>query len=227
MSEELTRPVDDALLSAAFALAASVHRAQKRKGPGEVPYLAHLMGVAALAMEHGATDVEAAAALLHDAVEDGGGAMVADRIRVFCGHDVARIVLECSDSDVDTTGGAIKASWHERKRHYIEGLEHASAGALLVSACDKLHNLTATVVDLTAPELDRARVWSRFKTGWQGQRWYYSELLERYRAFGDERVQRVATRLHAQLGLLDQVIASDGHDPTTSGPPFVERPVAS
>ena len=49
-----------------------LHAQQRRKLSGE-PYLAHLLAVAALVMEHGGNEDEAIAALLHDAVEDQGG----------------------------------------------------------------------------------------------------------------------------------------------------------
>jgi (p)ppGpp synthase/HD superfamily hydrolase len=57
----------------ALAFAVSLHADHVRKASG-VPYIAHLLSVAALAMEHGAGDDEAIAALLHDAVEDRGKA---------------------------------------------------------------------------------------------------------------------------------------------------------
>ncbi len=53
----------------AFALASKLHRDQKRKG-SEVPYISHLMGVAALVLEDGGDEEEAIAGLLHDALED-------------------------------------------------------------------------------------------------------------------------------------------------------------
>lgn len=38
-----------------------------------MPYVAHLLAVCAIALEHGADEDEAVAALLHDAAEDQGG----------------------------------------------------------------------------------------------------------------------------------------------------------
>jgi (p)ppGpp synthase/HD superfamily hydrolase len=38
-----------------------------------MPYISHLLGVASLAIENGADEDQAIAALLHDAVEDQGG----------------------------------------------------------------------------------------------------------------------------------------------------------
>ena len=57
----------------ALLYAAVVHAGQLRKAT-RVPYLAHLLAVTALVLEHGGDETEAIAALLHDAVEDAGGA---------------------------------------------------------------------------------------------------------------------------------------------------------
>lgn len=53
----------------ALALASDLHREQVRKGT-EIPYVAHLLGVASSALEHGANEAEEIAALLHDSIED-------------------------------------------------------------------------------------------------------------------------------------------------------------
>ena len=50
-----------------------------RKGT-QIPYISHLMAVASLVMEGGGSEDEIIAALLHDAVEDGGGEPVLDEI---------------------------------------------------------------------------------------------------------------------------------------------------
>ena len=66
--------------SEALSYASELHASQTRKG-SDVPYLAHLLSVAAIVLEHGATEDEAIAALLHDAIEDQGGAATRDEIR--------------------------------------------------------------------------------------------------------------------------------------------------
>ena len=81
----------------ALALAASLHRTQIRKA-SSVPYIAHLLGVASLVIESGGGEDEAIAALLHDAVEDQGGAATDAEIRRRFGNFVADIVLGCSDT---------------------------------------------------------------------------------------------------------------------------------
>ena len=83
----------------ALAYAARHHRTQLRKG-SRVPYLSHLMSVSALVLEHGGSEDQAIAALLHDAVEDapaGQGPAVLREIRERFGEAVARIVEACSD----------------------------------------------------------------------------------------------------------------------------------
>ena len=57
------------------------------------------MAVAALVIEDGGDEDEAVAALLHDAVEDQGGAPTLALIRERFGTRVAAIVEACSDTD--------------------------------------------------------------------------------------------------------------------------------
>src|ERR671928_1056366 len=83
----------------ALAYAARHHRTQLRKG-SRVPYLSHLMSVSALVLEHGGSEDQAIAGLLHDAVEDaprGQGGAVLDHIRKTWGEPVAAMVKACSD----------------------------------------------------------------------------------------------------------------------------------
>ncbi len=57
----------------AVQFASGLHHAQCRKGTN-IPYLSHLMAVSALVLEAGGDEDLAIAGLLHDAVEDQGGA---------------------------------------------------------------------------------------------------------------------------------------------------------
>ena len=86
--------------AAAMVYAYQVHHGQRRKGTG-IPYIAHILGVAAIALEYGADEEEAIAALLHDAAEDGGGEATLAEIRARFGDIVGDIVLGCSDSLVE------------------------------------------------------------------------------------------------------------------------------
>ncbi|MFM8005563.1 MAG: HD domain-containing protein, partial [Dolichospermum sp.] len=70
----------------ALTYAHELHATQKRKA-GDIPYITHLLGVASIALEYGANEDEAIAALLHDAIEDQGGAATRAEIRRRFGDD--------------------------------------------------------------------------------------------------------------------------------------------
>jgi len=122
-------------LADAFAYATRLHDGQVRKGT-DIPYLSHLMAVAALVQENGGDEEQVIAALLHDGPEDQGGEPILNEIQLRFGDRVAAIVAECSDTFEER-----KPPWLDRKRRYLEDLETASEATLLVSAADKVHNL--------------------------------------------------------------------------------------
>src|SRR5262245_29826605 len=129
----------------ALSYAAIVHAGQLRKGT-QIPYISHLLLVAGTAFEYGADEDEAIAALLHDAVEDGGGKPRAADIRLRFGDRVADIVLGCSDTDITPKPPAA-----ERKQRYLQHLrQEQDASVLLVSACDKLANARSILKDYRA-----------------------------------------------------------------------------
>ncbi|HJU42359.1 MAG TPA: HD domain-containing protein [Vicinamibacterales bacterium] len=165
---------------AAMVYAHQVHQNQRRKGTG-IPYIAHILGVAALAIEYGANEDEAIGALLHDAAEDGGGEATLAEIRARFGDAVADIVLGCSDSLVEDPED--KLPWRERKENYLAHLLNASQSVLLVSAADKLHNVRSIARDYREHGED---IWSRFQGRRDGTLWYYETvadtLLRRYRS---------------------------------------------
>jgi (p)ppGpp synthase/HD superfamily hydrolase len=158
----------------AFLMAAEVHARQLRKG-SDVPYLAHLMAVSALTLDYGGDEDCAIAALLHDTVEDStDGRVMEARIRARFGDRVADIVMTCSDAIA--VPGQPKAPWRERKQRYIDVLETADHDALLVSACDKLHNARAVLGDL---RIHGNALWQRFSTrSGPDQVWYYTSVAD-------------------------------------------------
>jgi (p)ppGpp synthase/HD superfamily hydrolase len=149
--------------------AARLHAAQTRKGTG-VPYVSHLLAVSSLVLEHGGDEDEAIAALLHDAVEDQGGAATAAEIRRRFGDRVADIVEGCSDTDVTP-----KPPWRPRKEAHLAHLRQAPPSVLLVAAADKLHNARSILVEYrTAGDA----VWQRFKGGRDGTLWYFTSVVD-------------------------------------------------
>jgi (p)ppGpp synthase/HD superfamily hydrolase len=157
----------------ALILAVRWHAGQMRKET-TIPYIAHLLGVASIVLEQGADEDEAIAALLHDAVEDQGGAVALGEIRRRFGDGVAETVAGCTDAWTTP-----KPPWRERKEAYIAHLRQASASVRLVSAADKLHNARAILADYRA--LGEA-LWGRFNGGKAGTLWYYRALVETLRA---------------------------------------------
>ena len=93
--------------SQALYLALQAHQNQKRKGTN-IPYIAHPLGVASIALEYGADEDQAMAALLHDAIEDGGN-QYAQEIRKQFGNRVADIVEGCTDGIPNVSGE--KEAW--------------------------------------------------------------------------------------------------------------------
>ena len=118
----LTDRFDRALLYATH-----VHGGQVRKGTS-IPYVAHLLAVAATVLEYGRSEDMAIAALLHDAVEDQGGEPRLSDIRNRFGDRVADIVRSCFDSVVNTAAGQHKEDKRTRKMRYIEHLETVRSG---------------------------------------------------------------------------------------------------
>jgi len=162
----------------ALAYASHVHGGQTRKGTA-VPYLAHLLAVAATVLEYGGAEDLAIAALLHDAAEDQGGeARLAD-IRGRFGVRVAMIVGDCSDSLADTSAGDAKPDWRQRKEAYLAHLQEADADTLLVALADKVHNARSILRDLRKPEVGVA-VWERFGRPQEETLWYYRRLARTF-----------------------------------------------
>ena len=158
-------------IASALALAIEAHNGQKRKGTC-IPYVAHPLAVASIALEHGADEELAMAALLHDAVED-GGASYAGRIRDLFGDRVADIVAGCTDGVPDADGQ--KPPWLQRKQAYLDHLRLSSDDVLLVSSADKLHNARAIVEDLLSIG---QKVYDRFSASKEQTLWYYESLAQ-------------------------------------------------
>lgn len=154
---------------AALTYAAEIHAHQRRKGSG-VPYVAHLMSVAALVLEDGGSQTEAVAALLHDAVEDQGGRERRREILSLFGPEVTRIVDGCTDS-----WESPKPPWRRRKEAHIAALRDAERDVLRVTSADKLHNARSILADLRRIGEE---TWTRFQGGRDGTLWYYRSMLD-------------------------------------------------
>jgi (p)ppGpp synthase/HD superfamily hydrolase len=174
----------------AFSYAASLHAEQRRKVSGE-PYMAHLMAVASLVLEHGGNEDEAIAALLHDAVEDQGGVPTFVETGRRFGNAVAQIVDGCTDANVTP-----KPPWRQRKETYIAKLPAASASVRLVSAADKLHNARSILRDYRQ---NGEAVWSHFRGGREGTLWYFRAVVDALQSAGANALVEELDRTVAEI----------------------------
>ena len=176
----------------ALTYATQLHATQVRKGSG-VPYIAHLLGAASIALEYGANEDEAIAALLHDAIEDQGGAATREEIRRRFGDNVTAIVDGCTDADTTP-----KPPWHQRKEAYIAHITTASPSVLLVSAADKLYNAQSILKDY---RILGESLWERFQGGKTGTLWYYRAIVDAFKKAGTaaivEELERVVRQIEA------------------------------
>jgi guanosine-3',5'-bis(diphosphate) 3'-pyrophosphohydrolase len=126
-------PSDSSLLLDAITFAADRHRNQRRKGPGDIPYINHPLTVAnIIASVGGVADIDVLrAAVLHDTVEDVG--VTKDELISLFGEKVADLVMEVTDDKTLPKPA--------RKAAQIEHAPHLSKGAKLVKLGDKTANL--------------------------------------------------------------------------------------
>jgi (p)ppGpp synthase/HD superfamily hydrolase len=163
----------------ALLYASHVHGGQVRKAT-TIPYIAHLLAVAATVLEYGGSEDMAIAGLLHDAAEDQGGEPRLDDIRNRFGDRVVDMVRACSDSLVNTAAGERKEDWRQRKMRYIAHLQTLDRDTRLVSLSDKVHNARSILRDLRKSEIGPA-VWSRFgNRPKEDTLWYYRELAKAF-----------------------------------------------
>lgn len=158
-----------------------------RKGT-EIPYLTHLLGVAALVMAQTGSRVPVTedmviAALLHDTVEDHGGLPRLRDVEREFGDNVGRMVAGLSDTFADDHER--KEGWEVRKETYLTRLAGEPDDVLLISAADKLYNAKAILEDYR--EIGDA-VFERFKRGAGKQLWYFKELLRVFNAHPRNRI---------------------------------------
>jgi GTP pyrophosphokinase len=177
----------------AARLARELHRDQVRKDTA-IPYLAHLLAVTALVLEHGGDEDQAIAALLHDAVEDQGGLPTLARIRDAFGARVAGLVAALTDATTMP-----KPPWRARKEAYLAHLHDVSPDVLLISACDKLHNARSIVEDHAHLG---SELWQRFRGGRDGTLWYYESLAAVFAARGPAPVARLLAEQVARMRAL-------------------------
>ncbi|NQT15543.1 MAG: HD domain-containing protein [Planctomycetes bacterium] len=183
--------------SRALAYTNELHADHQRKVSGD-PYISHLLRVAGIALEYGASEDEAIAALLHDAVEDQGGDKTRQEISRLFGKRVVEIIDGCTDTDQ-----VPKPPWRERKEAYLSRLGTASGSVRLVSASDKLDNVRSILI---SHRIQGESVWDKFSGGRDGLRWYHRSVVETLKRAG---VTPLVDELDRVVSELERTIARE------------------
>jgi (p)ppGpp synthase/HD superfamily hydrolase len=199
-SNKLSAPQLGPRFEEALLFANRKHAGQTRKATS-VPYIAHLLSVTGLVLEAGGDEDLAIAALLHDVVEDCGGAPMLEEVRRRFGDRVAHVVEGCTDTDLDP-----KPPWRQRKEDYLKHLQMADADVRLVSAADKLHNARSILADCR--EFGES-VWERFQGKRDGTLWYYRALLDEFRKRDPNPLVNQLERVVNELEAASTRISSD------------------
>jgi (p)ppGpp synthase/HD superfamily hydrolase len=153
--------------------ASRAHRFQPRKEAG-IPFISHPLTVGThLALLH-APQYVIQAGILHDVPEDTESTI--SEILARFGEKVSNIVFCCTEFDKSM-------DWEVRKERTIEKAKTADLLTKLVICADKLNNLQSIydqllLANLQFPaEFKTAEVWSKFKRGYDQQKWYYQEMV--------------------------------------------------
>ena len=167
------------LIQEAFEIASHEHRDCVRKGTS-IPYISHLLAVSALVIEHGGDEVQAAAALLHDVLED--TEVDEFMLRAYIDRPVVDIVVACSDTQKKR-----KPPWRERKEKYLKHLremivEPEVNPAILVALADKVHNAETTADTVLHKGKTAKEIYDdpNFNAKVGEQKWWYESLVTEF-----------------------------------------------
>lgn len=159
-------------LDKALRIAAWAHEQQNQHRKGtDIPYIMHPTAVMMIASNVTDDEDTLIACLFHDILED-VDSNIYDELQMAddFGANVVSIVKDVTKDDTEI-------DWHARSRAYLNHLEHgASDQAVIVSACDKIHNLLSVNTDFQdiGDEL-----WLRFSTKDKAdQVWWYESILD-------------------------------------------------
>ncbi len=152
----------------ALCFAARLHATQLRKG-SQVPYVSHLLAVAALVAEDGGDESEVIAALLHDSAEDQGGDATLVEVRRLFGDAVGDIVAAVTWPKTRNA-----QEWRAERERAHAFFATAPMPVVRLKLADKLHNARCVVSDLRR---HGPGCLEKFKGGPEGTLWLYRDAL--------------------------------------------------
>ena len=154
--------------------------------------------MASLVLEDGGGEDEAITALLHDAIEDQGGAATREEIRRRFGDQITAWVDACTDSETIP-----KPPWRERKERLLSQARTAPPEVRRILAADKLHNVRSVINDYR--RLGDA-IWSRFTGGKPGTVWFYRAMGDVLKS-GSE--SQLVEQLMREVVELERIVAGE------------------
>lgn len=176
------------LITKATKYATIAHEGQMRKNT-KVPYVTHPIAVSEIIQHSGHCDDAIVAGLLHDVVEDTD--ITLEEIEKEFGAKIAAIVDGVSEDKSITP-------WKARKKSYIEKLISAPKESMIVSAADKIHNLTDTHEQWT---LIGDEVFTRFNAQKKSQSWWYRSMSEVFAKHGHKDVSDSINLMLDEMGM--------------------------
>ncbi len=159
-------------LQKAINFSAASHEGQYRKDKNHTPYVTHPYSVMILAIKYSKDENVLISSLLHDVIED-CDVSYEELVEEF-GAFVADMVESLSEPKYFGSRDN-PMSWKEKKDAYFAKLANGSDEAILVAACDKMHNIQS-YIDMTKEEGD-----VMYKFGSDGAKeklWYVTNTLE-------------------------------------------------
>lgn len=175
MTTFVPRSGPSAAVDRAVAWVEELFAGETSKGGEARPYTEHLFAVASIVDRYGGDEDQIVAALLHDVVEDTGGAARLAEIEARCNPRVAAIVDACTDSWVSDPQD--KEAWWPRKVRYVRHIADTPVEAVLVCAADKFANATSSRNDYRTQGDALFTVFDG-GSGRDGQLWYYRRVTE-------------------------------------------------
>ncbi len=176
--------------SKAISFAITHHSGEAKRGTIH-PYIYHPLTVAALVLQYGGTEDQAMAAVLHDTIAD--GKVTQKVLESRFGEKVADLVFAFSDPE--TQEGA---SWKDIRNAYISKVGKCSFEALLVIACEELHEIRELVHDLKHSGKD---AWKRSDASEEDLIWYFESLQEVFQ----KKLNRTAVFAHLIAEFSDEL----------------------
>ena len=183
-------PIDTDRLVASFRYAAELHRSQLRKGT-DIPYISHLMAVAAIVLEQGGDEDRSR----HCSTTPSRITPTRGAPATRSGHASA-IASPVSSKPAPTPTPTPSRPGASVKERYLEHLPQAPREARLIVLADKLHNARAILADHRAVG---ERVWERFKVRKQATLWYYRALADAFARLEHGRLTAEFERVVAEL----------------------------